>query len=223
MTELERALVALGEQLDVPPAALAPDVRNRIRRRRRTRRFVVLAVPVAALAVAFAVPQARSAILRFFHVGAVNVERVETLPPAAHVAPTTGLAPQQTHADAERVAGFRAVLGGIEPPRAWWARTGLIATRLPNGVLLVELSGDQLGVTKKFVAGEVQPAEVGRSFALWIQGGHVLAYSAPDGRAVTLTRYSGNALVWARDGVTYRLEGEPTLAAASHDAARITP
>ena len=90
-------------------------------------------------------------------------------------------------------------------------------------MLLIELSGDQLGVTKKYVTGAVAPAQVGASFALWIEGGHVLAYAARDGAPVTVTRYSGNALVWARNGVTYRLEGEPTLDAGLHDAARITP
>src|SRR4051794_18053655 len=102
MTELERALVLLGSELDIPPTpSLAGVVRERIARRRRARRLVLLAVPLTALAVAFAVPPARSAILRFFHVGAVKVERVQTLPPAVRSKVTAGLGPARTRSDAE--------------------------------------------------------------------------------------------------------------------------
>jgi hypothetical protein len=228
MTELERALVLLGEQLDVPAAPpLAASVRERIRRRRRARRLLVLAVPLAALAIAFAVPPARSAILRFFHIGAEKVEQVEKLPPARNLAPTAGLGPQRTRADAERVAGFSAQLGKLASPRTWWARPGLIATRLPDKprVLLIELTGEQVGMAKKFATGRVVPTQVkGSEFAIWIQGRHVFTYVGHGGQPFhEVARYAGNALVWLKAGVTYRLEGEPDLLTALHDAERITP
>jgi hypothetical protein len=226
MTELERALELLGEKLDVPATPpLAALVRERIARRRRRRLVVALALPVAALAVAFGVPQARSAILRFLHIGAVKVERVETLPPASHVAPTSGLGPKRSRVNAERVAGFRAQLGELNTPRTWWARPGLAATRLPTDprVLLVELAGDQLGIAKKFTTADVAATAVGGSFALWIRGAHVLGYESRTGPPASITRFSGNALIWARNGITYRLEGERTLTAALRDAGRITP
>jgi hypothetical protein len=62
-----------------------------------------------------------------------------------------------------------------------------------------------------------------RSFALWIAGPHVLTYLGSTERPKTVARYAGNALVWARNGITYRLEGEPTLARALRDATQITP
>jgi hypothetical protein len=226
MTELERALVSLGRDLDVPSAPnLAPRVRTRVERRHRMRRGLVLAfaVVVAAIAVAMAVPSARTAILRFFHIGAVTVEQVNTLPKARHESLTAGLGEPLVREDAEQAAGFHAQLGGLQPPARWWAREGLIATILPRRppVLLVELSGDQVGITKKYLTGGVHPATVRGQFALWITGPHVLRYLGRN-RLVQVTRFSGNALVWARDGVTYRLEGEPTLAAAVRDAERIT-
>ena len=52
------------------------------RRSRRRGLVLVLAVVVVAIGIAFAVPPARSAILDFFHLGGVTVERVQT-PPAA--------------------------------------------------------------------------------------------------------------------------------------------
>ena len=80
MPELERSLRTL--QVEWPAT---PDVASRLELApRRSRRWIAVAAVAVALAIgaAFAVPQSRSAILRFFHLGGVSVERVETLPPA---------------------------------------------------------------------------------------------------------------------------------------------
>src|SRR2546430_9265868 len=84
MTELERVLLALGEAIDFPPEPdLRPRVRERLQGRRLARPLVLaFAAVVVAVGVAFAVPPARSAILRFFHIGSVAIERVQQLPPA---------------------------------------------------------------------------------------------------------------------------------------------
>jgi len=226
MAELERALVLLGEELDVPATPpLADAVRERIRRRRYARRLVVVAIPLFALAIAFAVPQARSAILDFFHLGAEKVQRVETLPPARQRSLTAGLGQVLVREDAEQAAGLHAQLGRIVPSNRWWSRDDLLATLLPRTppVLLIEISGDQLAISKKYTTGDVQPTNVGGSFALWIAGPHVLTYVGRNPRPQTVARYAGNALVWARNGITFRLEGEPTLRAALRDATQITP
>src|SRR5438034_829291 len=75
MTELERALLALGEAIDFPPEPdLRPRVRERIQGRRLARPLVLaFAAVVVAVGVAFAVPPARSAILRFFHIGSFGL------------------------------------------------------------------------------------------------------------------------------------------------------
>src|SRR5262249_40083437 len=73
MTELELQLAALGHELELPREPdLAPAVLERLEGRRPFPwRPVALAFAVVAVAVgaAFAVPQARTAILRFFHLG----------------------------------------------------------------------------------------------------------------------------------------------------------
>src|SRR5438034_3177921 len=97
MTELERALVALGRELDIPVEPdLRSHVRERIERRSRHRRALILALAlVVAFAIALAVPPARSAILRFFHIGAVTIERVDTLPAARDRPLVAGLGPDR--------------------------------------------------------------------------------------------------------------------------------
>ena len=83
MTELELSLAALAPEVDWPatPTLALPHVLPR-----RSRPRLVIAVALAALVVAvgaaFAVPSARSAILRFFGFGGVTIERVATLPSA---------------------------------------------------------------------------------------------------------------------------------------------
>src|SRR4029078_7008735 len=88
MTELELALRDLGTSLDWPAE---PDLEQRVLRRAREiparrrplpRRALAIALTVLAVAVgaAFAVPQTRAAILEFFHLRGVTIERVDELP-----------------------------------------------------------------------------------------------------------------------------------------------
>ena len=89
MPELEVALVELGRSIDFPPT---PDLSARVRERiaaeppRRgfvpVRRTLVIALALIAVAVGalMAVPGTRAAILEFFGVRGVAIERVETLP-----------------------------------------------------------------------------------------------------------------------------------------------
>ena len=88
MPELELALADLGTHLEWPTTPdLAPAVRTQIAGRPAARGFrprpaLVLAFAVLAVAVAaiLAVPQTRAAILEFFHLRGVTIERVQTLP-----------------------------------------------------------------------------------------------------------------------------------------------
>jgi hypothetical protein len=88
VSELERALQRLGDELAFPDA---PDVVESVlgrlagpqgRRLPARRRALVLAFAVLAVAVgaAMAVPAARTAILEFFGLRGATVQRVETLP-----------------------------------------------------------------------------------------------------------------------------------------------
>jgi hypothetical protein len=236
MTELERALYAIGRDLDVPETPALPSrVRARIegRSRRRLALLVAVAAAVVAVGIAFAVPQARSSILRFFHLGAATVERVDTLPPAQQRPLAAGLGPPRSRAAAERIAGFPIVLPPFAhgAPTRYYARPGLIATTFRShgkSILLAELSGRQLGFTKKFASPgtDVQPAEVSGAYSgLWLSGGrHVIVWATPSGgtREVA-TRLAGNVLIWETRLRTYRLEGGLSRSVAIALAGQITP
>jgi hypothetical protein len=214
MTELERALVALGRELDIPAA---PDLRSRVRerivRRPRHRRALVLAIALlVAFGIALAVPPARSAILRFFHIGSVTIERVETLPAARERSLVAGLGPALSLREAEQSSGVPLVLNAPRP-RRFYAQPGLLATLLHyrgKSVLLAELQGDQTGLTKKFAGPDtsVEPAPIG-SFGLWLEGGkHVLTWVSSSGETRQMERrLAGNVLLWTEGNRTYRLEG----------------
>src|SRR5712691_2091756 len=214
MTELERALVALGRELDFPPEPdLRSRVRERIERRPRYRRALVPALALlVAVGIALAVPEARSAILRFFHIGAVTIERVETLPPGRERPLTAGLGPALSLHDAEARSGVALVLTRPRPQR-FYAQPGLIATLLQyrgKPVLVAELQGDQMGIAKK-LAGAATRVEVARigSFGLWLEGGrHLLIWEAGPGEVRQIEpRLAGNVLIWTEGDRTFRLEG----------------
>jgi hypothetical protein len=227
MTELEQALVALGRELEIPPAPdVSAAVRGRIDRRGRTRRWLVVAVAVAVVGVgiALAVPDARSSILRFFGIGSVKIERVDTLPASREAPLTAGLGTPRSRADAERIAGFDIILPrfkGAPPARYYAIRRALIATVIRSGrtpVLLTELKGDQTWIGKKLVDPQtrVQGVSVGTHGGLFLSGGrHVLMYqvSPEEVRQIT-TRFAGNVLLWSNGERTFRIEGRLSQAEA---------
>jgi hypothetical protein len=214
MTELERALVALGRELDIPAGPdLRSRVRERIERKPHRRRALVLALTLlVAIGIALAVPPARSAILRFFHIGSVTIERVETLPAARERSLVAGLGPALSLREAEQSSGVPLVLNAPRP-RRFYAQPGLLATILHyhgQSVLLAELQGDQTGLTKKFAGPDtrIEPAPIG-SFGLWLEGGkHVLTWVSSSGETRQMERrLAGNVLLWTEGSRTYRLEG----------------
>jgi hypothetical protein len=218
MTELEQALVALGHEVEFPAT---PDVAGAVRARlagRRWRRPVVFGVAVAAVAigVAMAVPPARSAILRFFHIGSVTVERVETLPPAQTLPFSTGLGPAVSHPTLKLPEGITAT--------RYYQRPGLAAALLRyrgKQILYAVLRGDQMGFTKKFVtpATRVEEARIGE-WGMWFSGGmHVLMWRYGN----VHTRLAGNVLIWLQNGTTYRLEGPLDKSQMLALGRRITP
>ena len=104
-----RALAPLVEWPDEPDVARAVAARLTAppaRRRPSLRVGVALAVILLALAVALAVPPARTAIFDWLGIGSARIELVDELPPLPLTAPVELLGQPTTLADARARAGF---------------------------------------------------------------------------------------------------------------------
>jgi hypothetical protein len=229
VNELELRLEELGRELAFPPE---PDLVARVRSRSTAKPFplrpvaLAFAVLAAAIATAFGVPQARSAILRFLHLGGATVVRVETLPPATERSQAAGLGAPVTLAEAQRRAGLRLVLPpGERPPQAYVLGDALVTVALKaygKPVLLSEFGSFGPGSLRKLTAQEakVEATRVGRAEALWIEGPHAFEYFGRNGFHEAPVRQRGNVLLWTRGPLTLRLEGVLTKAQALELARR---
>ena len=225
MPELERRLGSV--RIDWPPQ---PDLTLAVRaaiaepRRPRRRRALVLALAALALALAaaFAVPQARTAILHWFGLDHVRVVRVGELPPTR---PLNGadLGRRTSFVAATHAAGFELLVPSERPDAVYVARTDA-GERVTLGygrparprLLLSEFRG--IGTTtyvEKLATGgtHAERVTVGGSPGLWLSGAPHAVYFAKPGvpRDVYLDEpfLAGNTLVWERPGgFTYRLEGD---------------
>jgi hypothetical protein len=222
VNDLERRLAALGAEIAFPPepdvaAAVMARLEERPRRPFPWRRVALaLAVLGAAIAAAFAVPQARTTILRWFHLRGVTVERVETLPPAVERSQAGGLGQPYSRTVAEGVVGFHLALPPFRDgrPRRIYVRDGQLASVIVRAygqpVLLSEFRSSNPEFLRKSVSSEtrVEPVRVDRSPALWVEGPrHALIY--PGGAAEPQTiLIHGNVLLWVHGRLTLRLEGK---------------
>jgi len=199
--DLELELRSL--EVEWPPT---PAFRFELRAGRRRRWPLVAAIAlVLAVGVAFAVPQSRGAILRFFDIGAERIEFVDTLPPAQQRALGAGLGVPTTLAVArENVRGL--LLPPLDrPPRLY--SNGLVVSMvfLHRGtpVLLSEVESEQQFL-KKLAGGMTEARWVQvrpNVWGVWLSGApHVFFFPREP------ARLAGNTLVWNERGTTYRLE-----------------
>lgn len=225
MTELERALLAVGQNLEVPAA---PDLTGRVRRRlaegRRpslfSRRALVVALAVLAVAVGavLAVPQARSTIRDWLGIGSVTIRYVEDLPPVEQATAGLELGERMSLAQARERAGFRvrvpAVEGLDDPPKVYYNQDSsqvafLYGSEEKPKLLITQ--ADARGAIEKLVNVNVTERElvvVEPGYAgVWLYGEkHAIFYPSTDHEEPF--RLVGNALVFEIDGVTLRIEAE---------------
>lgn len=230
MNELELRLEELGRELAFPSAPdLVPGVLARTRRKPFAWGRVVVAVALAlvALAAAFAVPSARSSILRFFHLGGATVVRVDTLPQSVERSRTAGLGLPATLSEAQRRAGLRLVPPpGERPSRAYVLGDSLVTVALEaygKPVLLSEFQSFGPGSLQKLTGQDanVEETQVGHADALWIHGPHAFEYFGRNGFHEAPVREHGNVLLWLHGPLTLRLEGPLTKAQALELARRV--
>jgi hypothetical protein len=227
---LERALRELGAEVAFPPEPVfAQDVARRLRvappRRRSWRRPAVLALAalVVAVGAVLAVEPARTALLDFFRIGGVTVERVDRLPPVEPRA-RLALGTPVTLAEARSAVDFPVLV----PARAGNPDAVFLSRGIPGGAVSL-LYGDEdearLLVTqfRGSVGGDLVKkagAETGFSSVVvrgtegwWLSGApHAVVFRDEDGVIrQERTRLAGNVLLWVEDGITFRLEGRMAL------------
>jgi hypothetical protein len=214
LPDLERELRALGAVLDLPAERdLAPAVLARLGKPKDAGRWLRLAgvaalVLVIGLAATMAVPDARTAVLRFLGLKGVTVIRVNELPPASTKPHLFG--ESVTLAEAERVIGFRPLLpSDLDPPDGIRINrfnpyfVVLLYGRPDVRLRLTETSG---GVIEKQaqIDQRVERVEEDGQPGIWVGGRHVVT------ELFGMPRLSGNTLLWEQGGLTLRIEGRLT-------------
>jgi hypothetical protein len=232
MSELELALLDLGRHVEFPPTPdLAPGVRTRLAAGpapafglvRRRVLVLALAVLVVALAAVLAVPQTRAAILEFFHLRGVTIERVGELPtvPERQSGPGLVLGKKVSLEEARDAVGFEVLVPEAlgEPDDVYVQTTfppgGMISmvygSREHPRALFTEFRATVREVIFKKVAVEttIERVAVNGGVGFWIGGAHLFSYFDANGTyQQEPIRLAGKTLVWERGPLTLRLEGE---------------
>lgn len=235
MAELEQSLRSLPVAWPAQPD-LARGVRAAIAEpapRSPGRRPLVLAFAalVLAIAAAFAVPQARTAILRWVGLSHVRVVRVDDLPRTRTLS-GADLGARTSFVAATRAAGFEPLVPKGRPDAVYLARTdaGVRVTLVYGEVskprlMLSEFRGTGTAkFVQKLASGgtKVESVTVDGAPGLWLSGAPHAVYFAKPGEFDTVyidePFLAGNTLVWERPrGITFRIEAD----LSKHDALRL--
>lgn len=216
MTELERSLRALGDEIAYPPT---PRLELHLERRGLRLRPLALglAVVLAVLAGVLALsPGARSAFLEIFHLKGATVELVETLPEST--AERFDFGRRVGRAEAERRAGFE--LLELGEPDGIFVRPDDVVSLVygdPESprLVLTELRGSVWdGMVKKVGSRgtRIDDVTVNGERGLFISGDeHVVMFRDEHGDIADERTYlAGTVLLWNHGDLLLRLEGELT-------------
>jgi hypothetical protein len=237
MSELELALVELGRRVEFPPA---PDLTRRVRERLAEGRphrafggrralaltFAVLAVAVAA---AMAVPQTRAAILEFFHLRGVTIERVQTLPtvPIQQGFGELLVGDRVSLDEARKAVEFPLVVPKAlgDPDEVYLQKDfppgGMVSfvygTKEHPRALFTQFEATvQEVIFKKVAEGtDIEKVTVDGAPGFWVGGAHYFSYFDRNLQyQQEQVRLSGKALIWERGTLTLRLEADVTKSEA---------
>ena len=237
MSELELALVELGRRVEFPPTPdLTPRVRERLAEGRPGRAFgghrtLALAFAVLAVAVAavMAVPQTRAAILEFFHLRGVTIERVQELPtvPIQQGFGEVFVGDRVTLDEARKAVPFPLVVPEAlgDPDEVYLQKDfppgGMVSfvygTRKHPRALFTQFEATVREVIFKKVAEgtDIDQVTVDGAPGFWVGGAHYFSYFDRNLQyQQEQVRLAGKALIWERGTVTLRLEADVTKAEA---------
>jgi hypothetical protein len=221
-TELRALPVEWPAQQD-----LVPPLRARLAAKRppRYRRSLVLAVAllIIAIAIAFAVPPARSSLLRWLGLEGVTIEYVDRLP-SVDGHRTLPLGPSVTFAVAERELPWRILtsnlLGKPNEVRLLDGQLAFVYKRGDGVKLLVTQAvgfGSDRFIDKLVETGtHVDAVSVNGKLGYFLFGdAHFFIYQTPNGQIAPHQLYlAHDTLIWQSGPLTLRLEGKLSRAQA---------
>lgn len=246
---LESALQQVAQVVEYPATpSLAAAVRSRIEDAPATStarlfprpRWYKLVVAVGVLVIAFAAtltfsPTARQAVADLLGVAGIHIQLEGEAPPLGPIPSgvnASDLGERVSLGEAQDFVDFTVRM----PAEAETAKLFLDRSKPGGMVSFVFRSTDNEKIlVTQFVAeldegffkkitgsgGEVSFPEVNGTGGYWVSGSHVFYYVA-DGEFVEETvRIAGPVLLWEERGVTYRIEGAGSLAAALEIAASL--
>ena len=225
--DLERALAALAEDAFPPTPSLARAVGERLAEdeappapRWRWVPAAALAAAVLAALVLLASPGAREAVADWFGIGGVRIQNDDP-GGAPEIGSDLGLGEPVTEAEATDAAGFelRFLGDGYGSPDGLFLATAEGFTQVSavyrgdeGRLLLTQFRGSpEVPYLKKLVGADdgIEVTDVHGALAFWIDQPHEITYRGPDGTLRTdASRLAEKTLLWERDGITYRLEGD---------------
>lgn len=233
MSQFGAQLRVQAQGLDYPPTPdLASAFLRKVAQQRPARRFAwALVATLVVLASLLAVPDVRARILEFLQIGAVRIflpQETDQLAPSAAATQTMtptrlpeGLIDSELDLDGETsLEAARAAVDfpinlpqypeGIENPD----RVFLQGAQGGQFVVLVWLDDEQQIEIVLYVIGEgielskgppevIEVVEVDGALAIWTTGEYILTI---EGYQQPMKFVRGPVLIWAKDGITYRLE-----------------
>ena len=226
MSDLERRLVALGAELEIPAtpnraSSVAVDLAPRRRASRRSLVLALAALVVAALLATLAIPDARSALLRFFGIGSVQIELVDELPEVTRdpVELELMLGERVSLGEARERTGFPLLELEGAPDAVYLGERGTVwfVYGRPDSVRLLVAQTPNVNVDEpslfKKLAGEgtiVSDVAVRGEDGFFLSGEPHLVFLVDDSGDVVgeSARLAQEVLIWTEGGRTIRLEGD---------------
>jgi hypothetical protein len=200
---------------------------------------VAAIIMLAVLASILFVPEIRAGVLEFLRVGAVRIFFSSTETPT-YISDTPSPQPVETNIatleDAARALGVPirlptypadvglpdtvSLVGGAVPVATLiWYEQGT-----DDAHLVLQMIGDGVDVVKHGVPNS-QQVEVNGDYAVWLDVPHLIEMYDPDGHKIPGMSWliQSHVLVWAEDGITYRLETTQSLDEALAIAESLQP
>jgi hypothetical protein len=197
--------------------SLRGDVRDALRRHRRSAAAVLTAVALASLSA----PPVRATVADWFGFAGVLV-RDDPAPTTSQAPPPPTVGSTTTLDEARRLVSFDVLLPtALGPP--WGVEVSpdrrvvsMTWTTQEDGVLRLDQFDGRVDYTFAKTSPGLRFVRVGAVDAMWFEEPHEVALLDAEGtRRIETARLAGHTLIWEHGGTALRLEGDVSLGRAT--------